>query len=93
MNIRFQWDPYKAAANWQRHRVRFQEAIEAFFDPNAIENYDEEHADSEDRFRLIGMSHRRLLFVVYSEPTPGTVRIISARKAEQKQQRYYEQAN
>lgn len=93
MNIRFQWDPVKASINWQRHHISFEEAVEAFFDPQALEEYDDEHADDEHRFRLIGMSRQHLLFVVYSEPAQGVIRIISARKAEQKHQKYYGQAN
>ena len=91
--MRFVWDPTKAASNVQRHRITFEEAISAFFDPNAIDTWDAEHSDDEDRFYLIGLSKRRLLFVVYAEPEEGTIRIISARRAEGKYKRLYEQHN
>lgn len=35
--MEFEWDPIKAEANQSKHRVRFEEAIEAFFDPHAVE--------------------------------------------------------
>lgn len=88
--MNFQWDPNKALRNWQRHRVSFEEATEAFLDPNAVDDYDEEHSSQETRYNLIGLSSRRLLFVVYTEPENNVVRIISARKAERKHQQIYE---
>jgi len=91
--MKFIWDPNKAARNMQRHRVSFDEAMEAFFDPMAIDDYDAEHSDDEARFNLIGLSSQRVLFVVYTEPDDDTIRIISARKAEGKLQRLYEQQN
>lgn len=89
--MNFEWDDNKALLNWNRHRVDFEEAKEAFFDPNAVDDYDEEHSTEETRYNLIGMSSRRLLFIAYTEPAENLVRIISARKAEQKHQRIYEQ--
>lgn len=91
--VRFIWDPNKAARNIQRHRVPFEEAMEAFFDPNAVDDYDATHSDKEARFNLIGLSSQRLLFVVYTELEEGAIRIISARRAERKQQRIYEHQN
>ncbi|MCX6048298.1 MAG: BrnT family toxin [Chloroflexi bacterium] len=89
--MRFEWDPDKAQRNQDRHQVTFEEAIAAFSDPNAADDYDVTHSTSETRYNLIGMSSRRLLFIVYSEPQPNVVRIISARKAERKHQRIYAQ--
>jgi len=89
--MRFEWDPDKAQRNQERHQGTFDESKAAFFDPNAVDDYDEAHSSSEIRYNLIGMSSRRLLFIVYSEPQPNIVRIISARKAERKHQRIYAQ--
>lgn len=87
----------KANLNLIRHRISFEEACEAFFDPNAIDDFDVEHSVSETRYNLIGLSSRRLLFVVHTEKkeTEGEVivRIISARKAEKKHRSLYEQQN
>lgn len=74
------------------HGVSFNEAVEAFFDPNAVEGFDAEHSKNENRFYIIGFSSRRLLYVVYAERGKGDIiRIISARKAEQKKQKEYEE--
>jgi uncharacterized DUF497 family protein len=43
--MRFVWDSAKAANNVQRHNVTFEEAITAFFDPNALDTWDAEHSD------------------------------------------------
>lgn len=89
--MRFEWDPPKARYNEQAHDVTFEEAKEAFFDPNAVDDYDDAHSTRETRYNLIGMSSRRLLFIVYREPTPDVIRMISARKADKKHQRIYAQ--
>ena len=90
--MRFEWDAAKAAVNLKTRGVSFNEAVEVFFDPNAVEGFDVEHSDEEDRFYIIGLSSRRLLFVVYAERLQGDViRIISARKAEVKKQKEYEE--
>ena len=88
--MRFEWDDEKAVANLKKHGVSFGEATEVFYDPNALEGYDQEHSENENRFFIIGLSSRRLLFVVYGELIREVVRIISARKAVQKEQQAYE---
>lgn len=90
--MRFEWDDTKAAANLRKHRVSFGEATEVFYDPNALEDYDPEHSDAESRFFIIGLSSRRLLYVVYAERAGDAVRIISARKADKSDRKFYERA-
>jgi len=90
--MRFEWDEAKAAANLKIHGVSFNEAVEVFFDPNAVEGFDAAHSNDENRFYIIGFSSRRLLYVVYAEKLQGElIRIISARKAEDKKQKEYEE--
>lgn len=90
--MKFRWSPYKAAANEKWHGVSFMEAREAFYDPNALIEPDEEHSWSEQRYRLIGASRRRLLFVVYAELDERAIRLISAREVEPyERRRYYEE--
>ncbi len=90
--MRFEWDAAKAAVNLKTRGISFDEAVEVFFDPNAVEGFDAEHSHEEDRFYIIGFSTRRLLYVVYAERLQGDViRIISARKAEGKKQKEYEE--
>ena len=88
--MRFEWDANKALINVAKHGVSFREAKEVFFDPNAIEGYDTSHSTDEPRFFIIGVSSRRLLFVVYVERANNIVRVISARKANQSERKIYE---
>ena len=90
--MRFEWDDDKALSNLEKHGVSFGEATEVFYDPNALEGYDAEHSAGESRFFIIGLSSRRLLFVVYAERDGDTVRIISARRAVRKEQEEYERS-
>ena len=88
--MRFEWDDEKAQANIEKHGVTFGEATEVFYDPNALEDYDSEHSEEEARFFIIGLSSRRLLYVIYAERTGDAVRIISARKADKAERETYE---
>jgi uncharacterized DUF497 family protein len=81
LDERFEWDDAKAAANFRKHGVRFEEAAEALLDLNALWLPDAEHSVEEDRDLAIGLTSRmRLLLVIYVERS-GRWRIISARRA------------
>jgi uncharacterized DUF497 family protein len=90
--LKFEWDDEKAQANLEKHGVSFGEATEVFYDPNALEDYDSGHTGDEARFFIIGLSSRRLLYVIYAERTGDAVRIISARKADKAERENYERA-
>ena len=89
--MRFEWDPAKAASNAKKHKVTFEVAKTVFYDDFAVQFFDEEHSDAEDRFLLLGMSSdARLLLVCHCEREDGdVVRIISARKATETEAQYY----
>ena len=89
--MRFEWDPVKAASNARKHRVTFEMARTVFYDDFAVQFFDEEHASVEDRFLLLGMSSdARQLLVCHCEREGGDViRIISARKATDREAQYY----
>ncbi len=90
--MKFVWSRNKAAANEKWHGVSFAEAREAFNDQHAIVEPDEEHSWYEQRYRLIGESRGRLLFISYTEPDEETIRFISAREVEPRERRrYYEE--
>ncbi|OIP98660.1 MAG: hypothetical protein AUK35_10530 [Zetaproteobacteria bacterium CG2_30_46_52] len=90
--INFEWDNIKAIANEKKHGVTFEEAKSVFFDDLAIQFYDNDNNDSEDRFLMLGLSHdfRVLIVCHYERHKGGTIRIISARKATKKERKYYE---
>jgi uncharacterized protein len=87
----FEWDLEKAATNLRKHRVSFEEATTAFGDPMAMNMLDPDHSLNEERFVLLGLSHRlRLLVVAYAERGTRT-RLISARESTRKERRQYEE--
>lgn len=90
-SISFSWDNRKDSANQKKHRVSFGEAQSVFFDKQAIEYYDPDHSESEDRFLMLGLSYKiRILVISYTLREDETeIRIISARKATKKEQKVY----
>ena len=88
--MRFEWDANKASANFAKHGVSFEEAMEVFYDPNSLEQYDSLNSADEVRFTIIGLSSRRLLQVAYAERAQDALRVISARKATGTERELYE---
>ncbi len=91
MSLRFEWDPRKAAANFRKHGVSFEDAESVFADERARLIDDPDHSVDEERFLLLGLSSSLRLLVVahcYRE-AGGIIRIISARKATREEQRFY----
>src|ERR1019366_1509058 len=90
-DLRFEWDPQKAAANLAKHGVSFQEAESVFSDEAALLLDDPEHSNAEDRFVLIGLSVKlRVLIVVHCyRESEDLIRLVSARKADRLEQRQY----
>jgi uncharacterized protein len=82
--LRFDWDPAKAATNLRKHGVSFDEARTVFEDAEGLIIPDPDHSDGEERFVLIGLSSAlRVLVVIHCERSDGDVlRLISARKAD-----------
>ena len=89
--LRFEWDPAKADQNFRKHGISFEEAKSVFFDESAVEFYDDEHSEWEDRFLLLGLSSRlRLLLVCHCyREREAVIRIVSARKATKNEARHY----
>ncbi|MDM1019278.1 BrnT family toxin [Acinetobacter sp. VNK23] len=89
--IKFEWNPAKAVSNQKKHGISFEEAKSVFYDEFAIQFFDEEHSEQEDRFLMLGLSNEaKLLLVCHCERDEGnTIRIISARKATLSESKYY----
>ncbi len=90
--LKFEWDDNKALSNIEKHDgVSFEEAESVFYDERAIEFYDEEHSESENRFLMLGLSGKlRLLLVCHCiRENNSVIRIISARKATNKESKHY----
>lgn len=89
--MQVEFDPNKATANLKKHGVPLDEAVGSLLDPSALVREDED-AEGEARFVLVGMSREgRLLTVCYTLREEETIRLISARKATRKEERQYAQ--
>jgi len=89
--VRFVWDEKKNLANLKKHGVDFNDAVRAWYDPDRLDFFDEEHStDKEVRWIFLGAVAGVVLYVVETEPDEDTVRIISARRASKyEQEKYY----
>jgi uncharacterized DUF497 family protein len=74
------WDRGKAAHNYWKHGVTFEEAATCFADPWQIAFDDPDHSECEHRELLIAHSRLARLLLVSYTLRGSTVRIISARK-------------
>jgi len=90
-DLRFVWDQNKNQANQRKHGVSFEEARAAFHDDRATVYHDPEHSEDEDRFILLGMSlHVQVLVVCHCyRESELVVRIISARRADRREEEAY----
>lgn len=86
----FEWDENKEKINIAKHKIDFKTASRVFADERRIEKYDEAHSFDEDRYITIGMigGVAVIVMVVYTE-RKDAIRIISARKATQKEKEEY----
>ena len=86
--MRVTWDPDKASANLRKHGVDFADAAVALEDENALTLLDDTHG--EIRFKTLAMSPlHSVLYIVHMERDEDTIRIISARQAEKREERIY----
>jgi uncharacterized DUF497 family protein len=88
-SLNFEWDEAKSETCFHERGFDFTYAAHAFLDPNRIVQRDTRHSYGEDRFQLMGKVEQRLFMIVYT-PRLGSLRIISARKANQREINRYE---
>jgi uncharacterized protein len=87
--MEFEWDETKSETCFQERGFDFAYAAQAFFDPNRLIRADLRHSYGEDRFQLTGRIGSRIFVVVYT-PRANATRIISARKANNREVKHYE---
>jgi uncharacterized DUF497 family protein len=90
-NQRFEWDTQKAQNNIEKHGIDFVNAALAFTDPDALIFEDYVHSAVEQRQLIVGESVERVLLVVFTRREKNSIRIISARTANRKERRQYEE--
>ena len=85
----FEWDEDKSITCYLTRGFDFAYAAFAFADPDRIIRQDHRFTYGEDRYELIGRIEGRLYVVIYT-PRDDRVRIISARKANPRELKRYE---
>ena len=89
----FEWDARKAAVNWTKHGVSFDEAATVFGDHDALDGPDLYHSERESRFLRLGRAATgRVLIVSYTvrrREDGESIRIISARRASRQERTAY----
>jgi uncharacterized protein len=86
----FEWDARKAAQNVAKHGVPFEYAARVFLDPHRLDGEDTRRDYREERRITMGKIEGRLFVVAYT-PRSKVIRLISARKANEREQRQYDE--
>ena len=86
---RFEWDEAKNRQNKKKHGFSFNEILEVFDDPAFLEGYDYEHSKNEKRYYGIGCLNNILYVIVFYTLRIERKRIISARRADEDEQEFY----
>ena len=89
--MRFEWDATKEKANRRKHGISFDEAQTVFFDEHAVQFFDPDRSEDEDRFILLGMSFKLRVIVVCHcfRESETVVRLFSARRADKGEEQEY----
>ena len=90
MPLTFEWDTRKARSNLAKHGVAFERATTLFGDPRSLTIPDPEHSRTEPRFITMGEALGNKLLVVVHTERGDNIRIISARRANSRERKFYE---
>ncbi len=90
--MQFDYDPAKRQINLEKHGVDFLALASVFEDLNRLEGLDERRMSGEERWICLGRKGLRLYVVVYTM-RGNRIRIISARKANDREQQKYNLSN
>ena len=93
--MQFEWSAEKNTLNIKKHQISFEEAKEVFLDPLHISKLDHRFDYFEERWITLGATTEDKILVVanmfFDDEGKEIIRIISARKANQKERIFYEQ--
>jgi uncharacterized DUF497 family protein len=85
----FEWDEQKAERNQSKHSVSFEFATRAFDDENRVTVIDNRRDYGETRYITLAKIDNRLYVVAFTLRS-SIIRLISARKANNKEAKRYE---
>ncbi len=93
--MQFEWSDEKNKLNIKKHHISFEEAKEVFSDPFHISKLDHRFDYFEERWITLGTTAEDKILVVanifFDKDGKEIIRIISARRANQKERIFYEQ--
>jgi uncharacterized protein len=89
--VQFEWDEAKRQANLDKHGIDFLDVPEMFRSLMLV-GADERKDYGETRQIGFGFIRGRLMAVAFTERKPGLIRIISARKANRREEKHYQEA-
>lgn len=87
--MEFEWDEGKSDTCFAERGFDFVYALRAFADPNRLVTHDRRWDYGEERYQLLGSIEQRVFHIVYTV-RGARIRIISARKANKREVRIYE---
>jgi len=88
--MQFEWDENKNQSNYEKHGIYFEEAVEVF-KSDCLTWIDDRKNYGETREITIGEVSKNIVLVLVHTDRFGNIRIISARKAnERERSKYYE---
>ena len=87
--MNYEWDAAKDAENRRKHRLALADGIPPLEDPNAESWIDTRFDYGEERIVTLGNNRARIIFVVTTEVSDDCTRIISVRRAEKHEERWY----
>lgn len=87
--MQFEWNDEKSDACFRERGFDFAYAANAFLDSNRLIREDARFSYGEQRYQLIGAIEGRVFVIVYT-PRRLAIRIISARKANLREIKLYE---
>ena len=89
--MKIEWDAPKGETNRAKHGILFEKLESVFTDPLIL--VDRDHSEDEERFIALGYDDKgRLLSVIFTRPDPKTIRLVSARKATDRERDTYAEA-
>ena len=86
--MRFTWDPNKNAINARRHGIALEDAQRIFHGPT-VEREDDRFDYGETRVYTIGLLNGLEVAVIYTDRGDDERHLISARRAEPHERRYF----
>ena len=88
--MRFEWDSRKEKLNQKKHGISFEEAKEAL-SGSLVVVLKEDSDSGEERYVYLGICKKlNVLVVIVAYPDDQITRIISARKANKRERKFYE---